>query len=147
MQRMDLAEHAPEAIQTLLQLSKQVRAGIEPRLHHLVDLRASMINGCAYCVDMHSREGIEDGDTAQRLFAVAAWRESTLFTERERTALELTDALTRLGEGGVSDELWERARSHFTDKELAHLVLAIGVINVWNRNAISVHKETPLAAH
>ena len=100
-------------------------------------LRASIVNGCAYCIDLHSREALASGETAARLFAVAAWRESPFFSVKERVALELTDAVTRIDAGGVPDELWAAAAAQWSDAELANLIVAVATINVWNRLAIA----------
>lgn len=94
----------------------------------LVKLRTSILNGCAYCVDMHSRDALAAGEQSRRLFAVAAWREAPFFDERERAALALTDAVTRLGEHGVSDEVWDTAVKHWSEDGVVNLVLAIGTI-------------------
>lgn len=147
-QRLDLTQTAPDGIRAVLALEQYVRRNVAHRLFEMVKLRASMVNGCAYCVDMHSTDLLAAGEDVRRVVAVSAWRESTFFSDEERAALDLTDAVTRLGEGGVSDEVWDAARSHFDDTELAHLLLAIAVINVWNRTAITTHVPAPpLAAH
>ncbi|KUJ45960.1 alkylhydroperoxidase [Micromonospora maris] len=143
MQRMDVAEVAPEAYQSVLGLEKYVRANVEHTVLELVKLRASMLNGCAYCVDMHSRDAMDAGESHRRLFAVAAWREAPFFDERERTALALTDAVTRLGEHGVPDDVWAAAAKVWPEKALADLVLAIATINVWNRIAVTFRKDLP----
>jgi len=105
----------------------------------LIEMRASQLNGCAFCLDMHAKEAKLHGERELRLYALPAWRESLLFTDRERAALALTEAVTKLGEHGVSDEVFAQAREQFNDQELAELVLAIGVINTWNRLAITFH--------
>ncbi|BEP12543.1 carboxymuconolactone decarboxylase family protein [Acidothermaceae bacterium B102] len=115
------------------------KGSIEQPLLQLVRLRASQINGCGYCVDMHSREAIDEGDTARRIFAVAVWREAPFFTERERAALELTEAVTRLADNPLSDELYDRAKAPFSDQEMADLIFAIATINVWNRLGATAH--------
>lgn len=110
----------------------------------LVKIRASMLNGCSFCVDMHTRDALDSGESTRRLFAVAAWREAPFFTERERTALALTDAVTRLGEHGVPDDVWDAAAKVWSERELADLVMAIATINVWNRIAVTTRKQPPL---
>jgi AhpD family alkylhydroperoxidase len=112
-------------------------APLEPRLRELVRIRASQINGCAYCVDMHSVEAQTLGEHDRRIFAVAAWRESPFFDERERAALELTEAMTRLGAAGVSDAVYARAAAAFGEDELGNLMGTIIAINAWNRVAVS----------
>ncbi|BCJ60750.1 carboxymuconolactone decarboxylase family protein [Micromonospora endophytica] len=143
MQRLNIAEVAPQAFQSVLGLEKYVRANVDHTVLELVKLRASVLNGCAYCVDMHSREAAEAGESHRRLFAVAAWREAPFFDERERAALALTDAVTRLGEHGVPDDVWAAAAKVWPEKALADLVLAIATINVWNRIAVTFRTELP----
>ncbi|SCG50872.1 carboxymuconolactone decarboxylase family protein [Micromonospora coxensis] len=143
MQRMNMAEVAPEAFQAVLGLEKYVRATVEHGVLELVKLRASMLNGCAYCVDMHSRDALAAGESSRRLFAVSTWREAPFFDERERTALALTDAVTRLGEHGVPDDVWDAAAKVWSEKELADLVTAIATINVWNRIAVTCRTQPP----
>lgn len=143
MSRINMAAVAPEAYQAVLGLEKYVRTNLDHTVLELVKLRASMLNGCAFCVDMHSREALAAGESSRRLFAVAAWREAPFFTERERTALALTDAVTRLGEHGVPDEVWDDAAKQWSERELVDLVLAIATINVWNRIAVSTRMPLP----
>ena len=106
---------------------------IDKPLREMVKLRASQINGCVYCVDMHSRDAVAGGDTWRRMNLVAVWREAPYFTARERAALALTEAVTRLADSEVSDAVWNEAAAHFEEKELAELVWQIGIINLWNR--------------
>jgi AhpD family alkylhydroperoxidase len=115
------------------------KSSIEAPLQQLVRLRASQINGCAYCVDMHSQELLTSGDSQRKVFAVAVWWETPFFTERERAALELTEAMTRLADNPISDEVYGRVAEHFTDQELADLIWVIAVINVWNRLGATAH--------
>ncbi|HMJ13905.1 MAG TPA: carboxymuconolactone decarboxylase family protein [Polyangiaceae bacterium] len=142
-QRMDLQSTAPDALKAALTLEKYVRSSVDHKLLHLIKLRASVLNGCAFCVDMHSTEAVLAGESSRRLFAVAAWRESPFFTDVERAALALTDAVTQIDKQGVPDEIWESARAIWSEKELADLLLAIATINVWNRLSISVHAQPP----
>ncbi|NES29043.1 carboxymuconolactone decarboxylase family protein [Micromonospora terminaliae] len=144
MSRMDTAAVAPEAYRAVLGLEKYVQKNVDHTVLELVKLRASMLNGCSFCVDMHSRDALGAGESSRRLFAVAAWREAPFFTERERTALALTDAVTRLGEHGVPDDVWDAAAKVWSEKELADLVVAIATINVWNRISVSTRTEPPL---
>ena len=143
MSRIDMAAVAPQAYQAVLGLEKYVRTNLDHTVLELVKLRASMLNGCAFCVDMHSRDALAAGESSRRLFAVAAWREAPFFTERERTALALTDAVTRLGEHGVPDEVWDAAAKVWSEKELADLVVAIATITVWNRISVTSRTEPP----
>ncbi|MEE6263470.1 carboxymuconolactone decarboxylase family protein [Plantactinospora sonchi] len=143
MSRINIASVAPEAYQAVMGLEKYARANLDHTVLELVKVRASMINGCTFCVDMHSREALAAGESSRRLFAVAAWREAPFFDERERTALALTDAVTRLGEHGVPNDVWEAAAKVWSEKELADLVVAIATINVWNRIAITSRTAPP----
>ncbi|EEP71245.1 alkylhydroperoxidase [Micromonospora sp. ATCC 39149] len=133
MSRIDLAAVAPDAYRAVFGLERYARDNVDHTVLELVKLRTSMLNGCAFCVDMHSRDALAAGESSRRLFAVAAWREAPFFDERERTALALTDALTRLGEHGVPDDVWDSAAKVWSDRELADLTVAIATINVWNR--------------
>ncbi|MET8351995.1 carboxymuconolactone decarboxylase family protein [Micromonospora sp. NPDC005206] len=143
MQRMNPGEVAPKAYQAVMGLEKYVQSNVDHTVLELIKLRASMLNGCAYCVDLHSRDALASGESNRRLFAVATWREAPFFDERERTALALTDAVTRLGEHGVSDEVWDAAAKVWSEKELADLVMAIATINVWNRIGVTLRLEPP----
>jgi AhpD family alkylhydroperoxidase len=134
--RIDLQALAPAAYQAMVGLEKYLRQSTLPRpLLDLVKLRASQINGCAYCVDLHSFDAKAGGESDERLFAVAVWQEAPFFTEEERAALALTEAATRLSDGGdrVSDEVWEQAAEQFDEHTLAALIVAIATINAWNR--------------
>ena len=126
-----LAPHINKAMNALDAESRKTR--LEVSLLELVRARASQLNGCAYCVDMHSRDAREAGESERRLYALPVWREPFFFTDRERAALELTEAMTRLADGPVTDELFARAAAAFTDVELAELIWTIAVINAWNR--------------
>ncbi|MEO8584710.1 MAG: carboxymuconolactone decarboxylase family protein [Acidobacteriota bacterium] len=136
--RVEYGNVTPEGLTAMLGLEKYVRAsGLEHELLELVKVRASQINGCAYCLDMHTKDARAAGETEQRLYAVAAWQETPFFSERERAALAWTEAVTRVGETHVSDELYDEVRRHFAEKELVDLTLAVVVINGWNRLAIA----------
>ena len=120
-------------------LEKYVReSGLETSLLELVRMRASQINGCAYCLDMHSKDARAAGETEQRLYLLNAWRESPFYTDRERAALEWTEAVTLVAQTNVPDEVFERVRQHFTEPELVNLTMAVVAINGWNRLAISL---------
>lgn len=135
---------APDGYKAVLGLEKYARANVDHALYHLIKLRASVVNGCAFCVDMHSQDALAEGEDVRRLFAVTAWREvPDFFTARERAALALTDEVTRIGEGGVSDEVWAEVGAVFDERGTADLLLAISTINVWNRLAISTHMQPP----
>jgi AhpD family alkylhydroperoxidase len=135
--RIDPQKTSQEPIRAMYALGKYLsECGLESRLLDLVKIRASQINGCAYCLDMHTKDARAAGETEQRLYTLPAWRETPFFTERERAALAWTEAVTRIG-GGVSDELFEQTRKHFSEKEVADLTWAVVAINAWNRVAIS----------
>jgi len=132
--RIDLMHVNPGIIQALLGLERQVRqAGFDSRLLDLVRMRASQINGCAYCLDMHSKDARANGETEQRLYGLSAWREAPYYSARERAALDWTEALTLVAQTHVPDEVYERVRVQFSENELAHLSLAVVAINGWNR--------------
>jgi AhpD family alkylhydroperoxidase len=146
-QRLQYYSAAPEVMKAVSALNKAVEeSGLERSLLHLIKLRASQINGCSYCVDMHSREAREDGETEQRLYLVAAWKESPLFSERERAAFAWTETVTLISNGGVSDELYEKTLKHFSEEELTKLTVAVAMINVWNRLCVSFHAIHPVHA-
>jgi AhpD family alkylhydroperoxidase len=137
-QRFDYKKAAPEVFQAMAQLEAAVRSsGLERSMLELVKMRASQLNGCAYCLDMHSKDALAAGETAQRLFLLDAWREAPLYSERERAALAWTEAVTRIGEEGAPDAVYEQARAVFDEKELVSLTLAIISINGWNRLSIA----------
>src|SRR5919199_5535389 len=126
----------------MLGLEQYVRkTGIEPALLELVKLRASYINGCAYCVDMHTKDARAAGESEQRLYAVPVWRETPFFTGRERAALAWTESVTDLARTGVPDDVYEQARAEFSESELVDLTMAIVAINGWNRLAVSFRAE------
>jgi AhpD family alkylhydroperoxidase len=137
-QRINYAQQSPELTKKLFELSKALASsGIEPSLVDLVNLRASLLNGCAFCTDMHVKEAKIRGERELRLHHVPIWRESTLFSDRERAALEWTEAVTELPAHGISDEIYSRIRQHFSEKELSDLTFAVANINFWNRLGIS----------
>ena len=133
--RIDVIAEVPHAYEAMGALDDAI--GLDERLRVLVKLRASLINGCVYCIDLHSREGRAAHESEQRLFGLAAWRESPFFTGRERAALALTDAITLVADDHVPDNAWQEASRHFDTGELARLVWTITVVNAWNRIAIS----------
>jgi len=143
--RLVLADVDPSAYAAVRGLERYVRSGgLEPALLELVRIRASQLNGCAFCLDMHHRDARAAGEDQRRLDVLSAWREvPDLFTAREAAALALTEAATRLSEEGVPDPVWDDAAQHFDENQLVHLLLAIATINVWNRLAVSVHQELP----
>lgn len=136
-QRLNYAQQSPEAYKKLLDFSASVKDGaIEESIIDLVEIRASQLNGCAFCLDMHVKQATIRGESPLRLHHVAIWRESPLFSPRERAALAWTESLTRLADN-VPDELYERVRGHFSEKELADLTFAVMAINAWNRAGVA----------
>ena len=141
-QRVSWQRVLPEAFKAMLAL-EEVSGGLDGTLSELVRLRASGLNGCAYCLDMHAHEATKNGESVQRLVAVVAWREAKhLFTAREQAALALTDAVTKLGEHGVPDDVWDEAAARFEERELVQLLVAISAINVWNRLNVATRVYT-----
>jgi AhpD family alkylhydroperoxidase len=140
-QRLDFYKASPEAIKAMVALEVAVsKLGIDPALQELLRLRASQINGCAYCVDLHSGDARKKGETERRLYAVSVWHETPFFTPRERAALGWTEAITRIADTHAPDEAYEALRAEFNEAECVNLTLAIGLINSWNRLAIGFRK-------
>jgi AhpD family alkylhydroperoxidase len=143
--RLNFIQAAPEIVKAVLALSEAVKnCGLEPSLQELVKLRASQMNGCAFCIEMHAREARQQGESEERLYLLNAWRESPLYTARERAALGWVEALTRLPEGGVPDEVYEAARREFSEEEMVKLSVAIGLINTWNRINVGFRTVHPV---
>jgi AhpD family alkylhydroperoxidase len=141
-ERIDYSKVSPAALRAMFGLEKYVHGcGLEAPLLELVKMRASQINGCAYCLDMHSKDARAAGETEQRLYLLSAWREAPFYTERERAALAWTEALTLVSEDHVPDEVYEQASAHFSEKELVDLSLAVVAINGWNRLAVGFRSE------
>jgi AhpD family alkylhydroperoxidase len=139
--RIDYGKIGREGVQAMWGLEKYVHdCGLEPSLRELVKFRASQINGCAYCLDMHAKDARAGGEMEQRLYALSAWRETPFFTDRERAALAWTEAVTQVAATGVPDDVYQTARQQFDEKELVDLTLTIVAINGWNRLAISFRK-------
>jgi AhpD family alkylhydroperoxidase len=137
--RIQLSDVTAKPLAALSRLERSIE--IDDRLRHLVNMRASQVNGCAFCIDMHWKEARAAGESEDRLYSLDAWRESPAYDERERAALALTEAVTLVSEGHVPDEVWDRARGVFDDDELTELVFAITTINAWNRLAITARAE------
>lgn len=145
-QRLSYSEVAPEGNEILRKLESYIRkAGLEPDLLELVRLRASQINGCAFCIDMHTKDARTHGESEQRLYGVNAWHEAPFYSERERAALAWTEAVTQIDKDHVPDEIYNQVRKYFTEKELVDLTLAVIAINSWNRLAISF--RTPAGSY
>lgn len=143
--RLNFYKEAPELMNAQMELKAAVdHCGLEKGLLHLINLRTSQINGCSYCVDMHSREARDDGESEQRVFLVSAWKESPLFSARERAALAWTEQVTLISKGGVPDALYEEALNHFSKGELTKLTIALGMMNIFNRLCIAFHAIHPV---
>jgi AhpD family alkylhydroperoxidase len=141
-QRIEYAKAFPEGYQAMIHLEGAVRrSGIEPALLELIKIRASQMNGCAFCIDMHTKDARHKGETEQRIYALNAWRETPFFTERERAALAWTEAITNIQQGHASDEVYAEVRAQFSEAETVKLTWAIGTINMWNRVAIAMRPE------
>ena len=139
--RLDFPNAAPAAFRAMLTLQQQAdRSALAPRLLHLVKLRASQINGCAFCIDRHAAEARRGGESERRLSTLQVWRDTPFFSERERSALAWAEALTRIADAHVPDALWERVDQVFAPSQLIDLTLAINAANSWNRFAIAFRK-------
>ena len=144
--RIEYGRVAPEAGKAMLGMEHYVRgAGLDPALLELVKLRASQLNGCAYCLDMHSKDARAAGETEQRLYVLPAWREAPFYTPRERAALAWTEALTLISAMDITDELYAATREHFDERELVNLTMAVITINGWNR--LSIAFRTPVGSY
>jgi AhpD family alkylhydroperoxidase len=140
--RLEYSRVAPEAHRAVMGLEHYVRdCGLEHSLLELVKIRASQINGCGYCLDMHTKDARAAGEKEQRIYVLSTWREAPFYTPRERAALEWTEVVTEMGRHGVTEDVYQRTREHFTDKELVDLTMAVVTINAWNRLAISFSSE------
>ena len=136
--RLEYSKVAPGTLKAMMGLETYVRhCGLETSLLELVKVRSSQINGCAYCVDMHTKDARAEGETEQRLYAVAVWREAPFFTDRERAALAWTEAVTLIGQTGAPDDVYQQVRKYFSEEETVNLTMAIVTINGWNRLAVS----------
>jgi AhpD family alkylhydroperoxidase len=140
--RLDYGKASPEATRALYALEMFVKSsGLDHSLLELIKLRASQINGCAFCVDMHWKDARAAGETEERLYMLSAWEEATVYSDKERTALALTEAVTLVSQTHVPDAVYEEAKKHFSDKELTNLIVAISTINAWNRLSITFRAE------
>ena len=145
--RMNFYQAAPDTMKALMALENQIVAsGLELSLIELVKTRASQINGCAFCVNMHTQDARKRGETEQRLYLLNAWREAPFYTDRERAALAWTDAVTLIAETHAPDDVYENMRAHFSEAEAVNLTMLIGAINAWNRIAISFRAIHPVKA-
>ncbi|HMG84005.1 MAG TPA: carboxymuconolactone decarboxylase family protein [Ferruginibacter sp.] len=143
-QRLSIKDLEPESYKALLGLEKYfATTGIDKLLKELIKIRASQINGCAYCIQSHSTDARKYGETEQRIYALSAWWESPLFTEEEKAALAMTDEVTRIAEKGLSEPTFQNAKKYYSDNLIAQIIMLIGTINVWNRIAITTHMFHP----
>jgi AhpD family alkylhydroperoxidase len=141
MPRLKYWTVAPEAVKLIMSLNAYVeKSTIAASLRHLIKLRVSQINGCAYCVDLHSHEALRDGEKSQRLHCLMVWRETDLFTPRERAALAYAESITRIADTHVPDNVYDQVEQHFNELELVDLTLTISTMNAWNRMAISFRR-------
>lgn len=142
--RLEHFQVAPDLMNAMLQMEKTAaESGLEHSLYELIKTRASQINGCAYCLHMHTRDARKAGETEERLYLLSAWRESSYYSERERAALALTECVTLISEKGVPDTVYDEVCKYFNEHERVALVLAISTINAWNRFAITFHTQHP----
>jgi len=143
--RMNFYQAAPDAIKALMALESQIQSsGLEQSLIELVKTRASQINGCAFCINMHTQDARKRGETEQRLYLLNAWRESPVYTDRERAALAWTEAVTLISETHAPDDVYNEVRAHFSEAETVNLTMLIATINAWNRLAISFRAQPPV---
>jgi AhpD family alkylhydroperoxidase len=144
-QRLDIHLVDARAQQAVRAMESYVRgSGLDPRLYELVKIRASQLNGCAFCLDMHNRDARKGGEDQRRLDLLSAWREAPeLFTGQERAALAFTEAVTLIGEHGVPDAVWNDVAEHFAEAGIVHVLMAVATINVWNRLAVATHQALP----
>jgi AhpD family alkylhydroperoxidase len=143
--RFNFAKASPDAYKAVSALEQYVQnSGLERRFIHLIKLRASIINGCAYCVDMHTKESRHDGLPEQWINLMAVWRESPVYDEKERALLGWVDAVTNIAQTGVPDAAFEELKKHFSEAEMTNITVAIGAINVWNRLAVGFRSPHPI---
>lgn len=143
--RLNIGTAAPETFAAVLELENHIASsGLPARLIHLIKIRASQINGCAYCLDMHVKHARKDGLGEQWLALIATWQESPIYSDEERAVLGWTEALTRLADTRAPDEAYEPLKAHFSEAEIARLTVAIGMINVWNRIAVGLRSQHPV---
>ena len=142
MQRLDHTAASPEGYKKLLAVSMFLaQSGLETNLMELVSVRASEINGCAWCLDFHTKRARHSGETEQRIYLLSGWRDAPVYSARERAALEWTEALTLIAGHTVPDDLYQRVREHFSEAELANLTIEVGMINMWNRINVAFHTD------
>ena len=145
--RMNFYQAAPDTMKAMMALENQIASsGLEQSLMELVKTRASQINGCAFCIDMHTKDARKRGETEQRLYLLNAWREAPVYTDRERAALAWTEAVTLISQTHAPDDVYNEVRAHFSEAEIVNLTMLIGTINTWNRLAIGFRAIPPVKA-
>ncbi|EPG74568.1 carboxymuconolactone decarboxylase family protein [Leptospira fainei serovar Hurstbridge str. BUT 6] len=143
--RFDYAKAYPAALRAMLDLEEFTKSGgIDSKLRELIKIRASQINGCAFCIHMHAKDARAAGEEEKRIYLLNAWKESPYYTEKERAALEVTEYVTKISQEGLPEHVYANARTHFDEKEFVALVMLINTINSWNRIAITTGKQAPL---
>ncbi|WP_149526106.1 carboxymuconolactone decarboxylase family protein [Sphingobacterium hotanense] len=143
--RMNIAELEPSGYKRVLTLENYIQASDLDKTHlELIKIRASQINGCAFCINMHTKDAMAQGETAQRIFLLNAWRETNIFTPEERTILAMTEEVTKIHEAGLTEDTYQAAKTLFNENYIAQIILAIATINVWNRIAITSHTQPEL---
>ncbi|MEO5648690.1 MAG: carboxymuconolactone decarboxylase family protein [Ginsengibacter sp.] len=139
--RISITDMEPEAYKAMIGMEQYIRStALAPLLRELIKIRASQINGCAYCIDMHTQEALKIGETPRRIFALSAWRESPLFTEEEKAVLKLTEEVTEMPRDGLSDETYDAVLKFYGENGLAQIIMQVIIINSWNRIAVSTHQ-------
>lgn len=139
-QRINIRSLEPSAYKAIIGLEKYLSStGFDKTLRNLIYIRASQINGCAYCIEMHTSEALKDGELDKRIFALSAWWESPLFTEKEKSLLAVTEEVSSIADKGLTEETYQAACKYFTENEIAQMIVQIGTINIWNRIAVSTH--------
>lgn len=145
-QRLNMETAFPAAYKAMLNLSGNVnKVKITPIQKQLIKIRASQINACAYCLDMHTKEALHVGETQQRIFLISAWRETNIFTPEEKAILAITEEITFIHQHGVSDRTYAEAEQYFSEEEISHIIMSAALINTWNRIAVSTHLQIPVA--
>ncbi|TGN07083.1 carboxymuconolactone decarboxylase family protein [Leptospira ilyithenensis] len=145
-QRISIRDLQPEAYKAMFGLENYLHStGIDKKLKELIKVRASQINGCAYCIQLHAADARKAGETEQRIYALSAWWETPIFTEQEKVVLAMTDEITRIAEKGLSEQTYKAAKKIFNDNNIAQIIMQISIINTWNRIAIATHMFHPPA--
>lgn len=138
--RVNMHQTEPQSINAVFGLENYIASStLSPKLIHLIKVRASQINGCAFCINMHTREALKDGETHKRLFLLDAWEESQVFSEAEEAVLQFTEEITLIHQGGVKDSTYAAMETHFNHQEITQIITVIGTINIWNRIAVTTH--------